>query len=32
MFGKSACMYFSIKKKEVQLDILVNGEKLQIVF
>ncbi len=29
---KSACMYFKIKKKEeVQPDILVNGEKLQIV-
>ncbi len=28
---KSACMYFNIKKEEVQLDILVNGEKLQIV-
>ncbi len=29
---KSACMYFTIKKKEeVQTNILVNGEQLQIV-
>uniref|UniRef100_A0A673FP01 Chromobox protein homolog 6-like n=1 Tax=Sinocyclocheilus rhinocerous TaxID=307959 RepID=A0A673FP01_9TELE len=31
-FEQNACMYFKTKKKEeVQPDILVNGEKLQIV-